>query len=135
MSQTFRTTTSSSSSSFHTIFCDSLKRYREKTKNDLLTHPFTTDLQNCELPGDILAILYQKYNVQGFIQSHSGDNTSEQWLNATFTVLSSFSAALGEGVGLVIIQRLTGEPPFLNYSFCRHFHPQRSSLRESVPFS
>jgi hypothetical protein len=94
-------TPSASSSSFHSIFCDALKRYREKTKNDLPVHPLAADLQNCQLPADILHILDKKYNVQAFIQSRSGDRTSEQWLNATFTVLASFSAAIGEAVALV----------------------------------
>ena len=105
-----------SSSSFHTAFCDALKSYRDRTKNDLALHPLTADLQNCKLPADILAILDRKYNVQAFIQSHSGDRTSQQSLNATFTVLASFSAAIGEGVGLVYLQlkMLACEPPFLN---------------------
>jgi hypothetical protein len=96
-----------SSASFNSIFSDALKRYREKTKNDLPVHPLTADLQNCQLPADILHILDKKYNVQAFIQSRSGDRTSEQWLNATFTVLASFSAVIGDGVALVYFQTLT----------------------------
>jgi hypothetical protein len=108
MSQTHLTTASGSSSSVHTIFSDALRRYRDKTKNDLLTHPLTVELQNCRLPSDILTVLYQNHNVQRFIQSQSDDKTSGQWLDATCTVLSSFSTAIGEGVGLVnILQRLT----------------------------
>ena len=100
-------TPSDSSASFHSTFCDALKRYREKTKNDLPLHPLTADLQNCKRPCDILDILEKKYNVQALIQSHSGDRTSEQWLNATFTVLASFSSAISEGVALVCLQTLT----------------------------
>jgi hypothetical protein len=100
----------STSSSFHPIFSDALRRYREKTRKDLLTHPFTIELQNCKDPSEILAVLYEKHNVQGFIQSQSGDKTYDQWLDATFTVLTSFSSALGEGVGLVShLQMLTNE--------------------------
>jgi hypothetical protein len=127
------------SSSFHTTFCDALKRYRDKTKNDLALHPLTADLQNCKLPADILAILDRKYNVQAFIQSHSGDRTSEQSLNATFAVLASFSAAIGEGVGLVYLQlqMLACEPPFLNFCLfvCRYSHPQKQSSLVSASFS
>jgi hypothetical protein len=75
---------SPTTSSFHTIFCDALKRYCEKTKNDLLTHPLTTDLQNCKHPTDFLAVFEQKYNVRGFIQSQCRDQMSMQWLNTTF---------------------------------------------------
>jgi hypothetical protein len=103
MSQTLSTTPSGSTSSFHAI---ALRKYREKTKQDLLTHPLTAELQNCNLPSDTLAVLYQNHNVQPFIQSHSGDKTSEQWLNTTFTVLNSFSAAIGEGIGLVNLQNV-----------------------------
>jgi hypothetical protein len=105
MSQTLL---SGSSSSFHNIFSDALKRYRDKTKNDLLTHPLTVELQNCNLPGDILAVLSQNHNVHRFIQSQSGNKISGERLNATFTVLASFSAAISEGVGLVnFLKRLT----------------------------
>jgi hypothetical protein len=124
-----------SSASFHSAFCDALKRYREKTKNDLAFHPLTADLQNCKLPADILHILDKKYNIQAFIQSHGGDRSSEQWLNATFTVLASFSAAISEGVALVYFQTLTCKSTFFNCLFCRYFHPQRSSSLVSASFS
>jgi hypothetical protein len=101
MSQTSLPPSSSPPPSFHTIFDDALKRYREKTKNNLFSHPLTAALQNCKLPSDFLAILYEKHNVQGFIQSQNGNQTREQWLNATFTVLGSFSATIGGVVGLV----------------------------------
>jgi hypothetical protein len=100
-------TPSGFSASFHATFCDALKRYCEMTKNDLAFHTLTADLQHCKLPSDILDILDKKYNVQAFIQSHSGDRTSEQWLNATFTVLASFSASIGEGIALVYLRTLT----------------------------
>jgi hypothetical protein len=107
--------TSSPTSSFHTIFCDALKRYRDKTKNDLFTHPLTADLQSCNRPSEFLAVLHRKYNVEGFIQSRRDNQTSTQWLNATSTVLASFSSAIGEGVGLVSHQKLTFESSFLKY--------------------
>jgi hypothetical protein len=123
------------SASFHSTFCDALKRYREKTKNDLAFHPLTADLQNCKLPADILHILDEKCDIQAFIQCRSGDRASEQWLNATFTVLASFSAAISEGVALVYFQALTYQPSFLNALFFRYFHPERSSLLASASFS
>jgi hypothetical protein len=100
-----------SPSSFHTIFSDASRRYRNKTKDDLLSHSLTLELQKWKLPSDVLAVLYEKHNVQRFICSQSGDHTSEQWLNATFTVLTSFSAAIGEVVGPVnLLERLANEP-------------------------
>ncbi|KAH9974996.1 hypothetical protein BGW80DRAFT_1299473 [Lactifluus volemus] len=91
----------SSPTSFQTIFCDALKRYCEKTQNDLLAHLLTADLQNCKNTNDILVVLDEKYKVRGFI--HGQSQTSTRWLNATFTVLSSFSAAICDGVGLVFL--------------------------------
>jgi hypothetical protein len=135
MSQDYLTSPSGASSSFQTIFSDALRRYRDKTKDDLLTHPLTLELQQCKLPSDILAVLYEKHEIQRFIRSQDGDKTSEQWLNATFTVLTSFSSAIGESVGLVNLQRLTSESSFLIYVLCRHSHRLKRSLRESVSFS
>ncbi|KAI0255515.1 hypothetical protein BJV78DRAFT_1350372 [Lactifluus subvellereus] len=79
-------TTTSSSSNFRSIFDAALKDYQKKTKNDLLAHQLTAELKSCESATAILAVL---------------NKNSKQWLNATLTVLCAFSAALGEGVGLV----------------------------------
>ena len=88
-----------SSSNFQSIFCASLKAYEKKTKNDLLSHPLAAQLQACNSPGDILAILQDKVNELD--QSRSVNERLSQWLNPTINVLYSFSATLGAGVGLV----------------------------------
>lgn len=98
-------TTSGSSSNFQTIFSAALKRYREKTKKDLVIHPLTAQLQACESPSAVLDVLNKQHNIQGFVQSQSDDVESKQWLIATVTVLSAFSDALGEGISLVNHQR------------------------------
>jgi hypothetical protein len=125
MSRSSFATASGSSSTFHTIFCDALKRYRDKTKNDLVLHPLIANLQNCKLPSDIPAILDKKYNVKEYIQSRSSDTTSEQWLNATFTVVASFSNALGEGVGLVNLHKLCHKSSAFKYLFYQVFPPAK----------
>ncbi|KAH9016649.1 hypothetical protein EDB83DRAFT_225666 [Lactarius deliciosus] len=89
----------SSSSNFRAIFYASIKEYEKKTKNDLLVHPLMAQLQTCNSPTDILAVLHTQ--VQQFEQSTSGDDKLTRWLNPTVNVLYAFSAALGEGVGLV----------------------------------
>ncbi|KAI0255523.1 hypothetical protein BJV78DRAFT_680818 [Lactifluus subvellereus] len=91
----------SSSSNFRSIFDAALKDYQKKTKNDLLAHQLTAELKSCESATAILAVLNKKYHVQHFIRSQTDRDSSKQWLNATLTVLCAFSAALGEGVGLV----------------------------------
>jgi hypothetical protein len=105
MSHTPVPAASGSSSNFQSIFDAALNNYKDKTKNDLLAHTLTTQLQSCDSPGAILDVLNKQYNIQQFIQSQSDGQVSKQWLNATVTVLCAFSAALGEGVGLVNLQR------------------------------
>ncbi|KAI9436574.1 hypothetical protein H4582DRAFT_1854102, partial [Lactarius indigo] len=91
--------TSSSPSNFQSIFNAALKAYKKKTKNDLLAHPLAAQLQACNSPTDILAILQDK--VKEFDQSRSADERLSRWLNPTINILYTFSATLGEGVGLV----------------------------------
>ncbi|KAH8986840.1 hypothetical protein EDB92DRAFT_2105141, partial [Lactarius akahatsu] len=89
----------SSSTNLQAIFYTSMKEYEKKTKKDLLAHPLMAQLQTCNSPTDILAVL--RTQVQQFEQSMSGDDKLTKWLNPTVNVLYAFSAALGEGVGLV----------------------------------
>ncbi|KAH9001953.1 hypothetical protein EDB83DRAFT_854510 [Lactarius deliciosus] len=88
-----------SSSNLQAIFNASIKEYQKKTKKDLLLHPLMGQLQTCNSPADILAVL--RTQVQQFEQSTSGDDKLTKWLNPTVNVLYAFSAVLGEGVGLV----------------------------------
>ncbi|KAI9433380.1 hypothetical protein H4582DRAFT_992132 [Lactarius indigo] len=88
-----------SSSNFQAIFYASIKEFEKKTKNDLLVHPLMAQLLTCSSPTDILAVL--RTQVQQFEQSTSADDKLTKWLNPTVNVLYAFSAALGEGVGLV----------------------------------
>ena len=84
---------------FQLILSNALKSYEKRTKCDLLAHPLAAQLQACESPGDILAIIHQQ--VQGLDQSQRADERMTKWLNPTITVLYAFSATLGQGVGLV----------------------------------
>ncbi|KAI9431393.1 hypothetical protein H4582DRAFT_2132957, partial [Lactarius indigo] len=97
MSQT--PSAASSSSNLQAIFNAAIKEYEKKTKQDLLLHSLMAQLQTCDSPADILAVL--RTQVQQFEQSTSGDDKLTKWLNPTVNVLYAFSAALGEGVGLV----------------------------------
>jgi hypothetical protein len=89
----------SSSSNFQLIFDNALKAYQKRTKNDLLSHPLATQLEACDSPIAILALLRQQ--VQELNQSRSSDEQLSKWLEPTVNVLYAFSAVLGEGVGLV----------------------------------
>ncbi|KAF8264934.1 hypothetical protein EI94DRAFT_1702879 [Lactarius quietus] len=89
----------SPTSNFQSIFCASIKEYEKKTKKDLLTHPLMAQLQTCNSPTDILAVL--RTQVQQFEQSTPSDDKITRWLNPTVNVLYAFAGVLGAGVGLV----------------------------------
>ena len=105
MSHSHLTTTSSSSSSpnFRPIFNDALKAYKKRTKKDILIHPLASQLEACNSPADILAVLHQQ--VQGLDQSPNGDDRWTKWLGPTVNVLCTLSDILGEGVGLVSFRK------------------------------
>jgi hypothetical protein len=94
--------TADSTSNFQLIINNALKGYEKHTKKDLLAHPLAAQLQACNSPADILAILQQQ--VQGLDQSQSSDNRWTKWLNPTISVLYALSETLGEGVSLVSIR-------------------------------
>ena len=94
MSYSRATTSESSSSNFHLIINNALNTYEKRTKKDLLVHPLASQLQACNTPGDILAVLQQQ------IQSRSADERWTKWLDPTINVLLTFSQTVGT-VGLV----------------------------------
>ena len=93
------TTTATSSSNFQIIFNNALKEYEKRTKKDLLAHPLATELQNCNTPSAILAVLRQQ--AQELDQSSSSDDRWSKWLDPTVNVLHALSDTLGEGASLV----------------------------------
>ena len=76
-----------------------MKAYEKQTKRDILADPLFAQLQACSSPSDILAVLQDKVNE--FDQARSADERLSRWLNPTISVLYSFSATIGAGVGLV----------------------------------
>jgi hypothetical protein len=90
-----------SSSNFRSIFDSALNQYKKTTKNDLIVHQLTAQLESCTSPSAILAILDEQYHVQEFIRSQSDNDGPKQWLKATANVLYAFSAIISETVGLV----------------------------------
>jgi hypothetical protein len=90
--------TASSSSNFQLIINNALEAYKKRTKSDLLAHPLAPQLQACDSPGAILAVLQQQ--VQGLDQSGTDDRWTK-WLDPTVNVLFAFSVTLGTGIGMV----------------------------------
>jgi hypothetical protein len=100
MSHTHPTATSSSNTSnFQIIFNNALKAYQTRTKNDLLLHPLAAQLQTCDSPSTILAVLQEQ--ARGLDRSRSGDERWTKWLDPTINVLFAFSATIGAGISLV----------------------------------
>ncbi|KAI9432820.1 hypothetical protein H4582DRAFT_2131950, partial [Lactarius indigo] len=80
------------------IFEKALKDYKKKTGTDLTAHPLAVELNGCDSPESILAVLEQKANVLN--QSWSSDDRLTKWLKPTVNILNALSAPLGEGAGL-----------------------------------
>ena len=91
--------TVSSSLNFQLIINNALDEYKKRTKNDLLMHPLAAQLQSCNSPGAILAILQQQ--VRGLDQSRSSDERWSRYLDPTVNVLYTLNEIIGAGVGLV----------------------------------
>jgi hypothetical protein len=90
---------SSNSSKFQIIINNALKAYQKRTKHDLLLHTLAAQLQTCDSPSSILAVLQEQ--VQGLDQSRSGDERWTKWLDPIVNVLFAFSATIGAGVSMV----------------------------------
>ena len=101
MSHTHSTTASSSSSSpnFQLIINKALDTHKKRTGKDLRAHPLTAQLQACDTPGAILAVLQPQ--VQALDQSRNADEQCAKWLDPTINVIYTFSNIIGAGVGLV----------------------------------
>lgn len=95
--------TATSSTDFETIFKAALDAYKQQTKTDISSHPLATELQPCDSPSAILSVL--RAQVQAFDQSQSAGEKLTKWLDPTVNVLYAFSAALGNGVGIVRCER------------------------------
>ena len=92
---------STSRSNLHAIFNAALRTYKEKTGKDITSHPLATELQSCDSPDAILAVLRTQIPTPD--QSQNGDETFTKYLIPTVNVLYTLSDTLGEGFSLVII--------------------------------
>jgi len=91
---------STSRSNLNSVFNAALRTYNKKTGKDITSHPLATELQSCDSPDAILALL--RRHIPTPDPSQSGDETFAKCLVPTINVLYTLSDTLGEGVGLVI---------------------------------
>ncbi|KAH9992074.1 hypothetical protein BJV77DRAFT_1144511 [Russula vinacea] len=89
---------SASASNFTAIFQAAHDEYKKLTGHDLDTHPFASELDSCNSPDVVLNVLQKQ--AQTCNRSRKGDEKLLEWLNPTVNVLFTFSATLGEGIGL-----------------------------------
>ena len=99
MSGTQRATATSSISNFISIFEAASKEYKKLTGQDLNTHPFSVEFGSCDSPDAVLSIFRKQ--AETFDEIRKGDERFITWLDPMVHILFTFSAALGEGVGLV----------------------------------
>jgi hypothetical protein len=92
---------SSSSTNFQLIINNALDKYKKRTKKDLIKHPLAAQIQSCDSPSAILAILQQQ--VQGLDKSRSSDERWSRWLDPTVNVIYVLSSTLSAGVSLVCL--------------------------------
>jgi len=96
---------STSRSNLDSIFNSALQAYKKKTGKDIASHPLATELQSCDSPNAILAVLRRQ--VPSLDRSKNNDERMAQCLVPIVNVVYAFSSTLGEGVGLVIITILS----------------------------
>ena len=98
--------TSTSQSNFASIFNAALESYKRKTKKDLASHPLLPNLQSCQSPEAVLAVIREQVSGGGGGASNQSRNDDDddgltKWVTPTVNVLYSFSGTIGQGVGLV----------------------------------
>ena len=118
--------TVSSSSNFELIINNALEKYKKRTKNDLITHPLAAQLQTCDSPNAILAVLQQQ--VQGLDQSRSSDERLSRWLDPTVNVIYVLSSTIAAGVNLVCLRTRNCLRSTISYLSGRYSRPRMSYL-------
>ncbi len=92
-------TTDPSISNFTTIFDAASHEYKTLTKQDLGAHPFAAALEGHNSPDSILNVFQNQ--AQTFDEFRKGDDKLMASLTPIVNILFTFSASLGEGIGLV----------------------------------
>jgi len=100
------------SANFTAIFDVAVAEYHRVTGMRLDTHPFAVELDTCHSPEEISDLL--RMQAQAFSEFHKRVEKLMAWLDPTIHILFTFSATLGEGIGLVscLIYTYDGSPTF-----------------------
>jgi len=93
-----------STDNFTAIFNAASKEYDRLTGKRRNTHPLAAQLHTCKNPDDVSGVL--RIQAQAFSEFRQGDERLMTWLNPTINILFTFSATLGQGIGLVPVRSL-----------------------------
>jgi hypothetical protein len=88
-----------STDNFTAIFNAASAEYEGLTGKRLNTHPLAAQLLTCKNPEAVSNVL--RMQAQAFSKFRQGDERLMSWLDPTIHILFTFSATLGEGIGLV----------------------------------
>jgi hypothetical protein len=99
MSTTNIQTTGPSIDNFTAIFNVASAEYQTITGNCLDTHPLATQFDTCYTPEAIANVL--RVQAQAFVKFRKGNEKLMTWLDIIVHTLFTFSATLGDGIGLV----------------------------------
>jgi hypothetical protein len=90
---------STPTNNFTAIFNAASVEYQRVTGNHLVTHPFAAQLDTCDSPTAVSDLL--RTQTQALNKFRKGDEKLMAWLDPIVHILFTFSATLGEGIGLV----------------------------------
>ena len=90
---------STSTDNFIAIFNAASTEYVRITGKRLDAHPLAVQLDACDSPKAVSDLLHSQ--AQAFSKIHKGDEKLMAILDPTVHILFTFSATLGEGIGLV----------------------------------
>jgi hypothetical protein len=99
VASTSNQTAGPSTDSFTAIFDVAVTEYQTMTGNRLNTHPFAAQLDACHTPEAIADVF--RIQAQAFIKFRKRDAKLMAYLDPIVQILFTFSATLGEGIGLV----------------------------------
>ena len=97
-----------SRSNLDSIFDAALRAYKNKTGNDVTSHPLATELQSCDSPDAILTVLRRQIPTPD--QSQNVDEAFAKCLIPTVNVLYTLSDTLGGVAGMVNITTSSRHP-------------------------
>ena len=120
---------STSTDNFTAIFNAASTEYARVTGKRLDTHPFVTQLEACDSPKAVSDLF--RTQAQAFSKFRKGDEKLMAVLDPAVHILFTFSATLGEGIGLVSRLVSSGMAALRYHAFSRSHLPKRYLLESA----